>query len=280
MKTQLHRGRLATLLLFAILAACAKPAAVAPPEPASVIVQPEVVKAPVAPAPAILADAQSVLSAQRILVLLGYDVGKPDGVAGVATRRAVMAFQKEHGLSQDGLLTVAIFEKLKALQTAQQRSAPINLSAGDSLIYSDSSVEMVAAERVVQWDQAFGKNALVAARPATAGWPPAARTGLDWAISHALDQSGNAPTQWSSTGVEQRFEIRTFALSPREAALVGDHASSCRRFEMRSDARRYPGIACRDKNGSWIIARSKVKLARPATELGRVEAKAPRPQRN
>ena len=275
MKPLLHRGQFASILLLAVLAACAKPTAVAPPEPAPVLVQPAVVKAPVAPAPAILTDAQSVLSAQRILVLLGYEVGKPDGVAGVATRRAVMAFQKEHGLSQDGLITATVFEKLKALQTAQQRSTPINLSAGDSLIYSDSSVETVAAERVVQWDQAFGKNVLVAARPATAGWPPAARAGLDWAISHALDQSGNAPTQWSSTGVEQRFEIRTFALSPREAALVSGQASSCRRFEMRSDARRYPAIACRDRNASWIIARSKVKLARPATELGRAAAKAP-----
>ena len=275
MKRIFHSSRVAAVLAIAMLAACAKPAGVAPPASPPAPAPPAAVQAPAAPGPAVLSDASSILLAQRILVLLGYDVGKPDGVAGVATRRAVMAFQKEHGLSQDGLITAAVFEKLKALQTAQQRSTPINLSAGDSLIYSDSSVETVAAERVVQWDQAFGKNVLVAARPATAGWPPAARAGLDWAISHALDQSGNAPTQWSSTGVEQRFEIRTFALSPREMALVGSQASSCRRFEMRSDARRYPGIACRDRSGSWIIARSKVKLARPATELGRAAVKAP-----
>lgn len=273
-----HPGRIAAMLAIAAVAACAKPAAVAPPAPPPTPAQPAAVQPPAAPVPAVLTDASSILLAQRILVLLGYDVGKPDGVAGAATRRAVLAFQKDHALAQDGLITAALLDRLKTLQAGLQRSTTIALSAGDTLIYSDSSVELVAADRVVQWDQAFGKNVLVAARPATAGWPPAARAGLDWAISHALDQSGNAPTQWSSTGVEERFEIRTFALSPREAALVGGQASSCRRFEMRAEARRYPGIACRDRNGNWIIARSKVKLARPATELGRAAAKTP--QRN
>ncbi len=275
MRLLLRRGRFVSLLFMAVLAGCAKPDGVAPPAPPPASAQPAVVQPPAAPVPAGLTDASSILLAQRILVLLGYDVGKPDGVAGAATRRAVLAFQKDHMLAQDGLITPALLDRLKTLQAGLQRSTTIALSAGDTLIYSDSSIELVAAERVVQWDQAFGKNVLVAARPATAGWPPAARAGLDWAISHALDQSGNAPTQWSSTGVEERFEIRTFALSPREAALMGGQASSCRRFEMRSDARRYPGIACRDRSGSWIIARSKVKLARPATDLGRAAVKAP-----
>lgn len=264
----------AAILILAVLASCAKPATVAPPAPAAPPVEPVVTEAP-PPAPVAITDAASVASVQRMLAQLGYDVGKPDGIAGAATRRTVMAFQRDHALSQDGLITAGLIEKLKTLQAAQVRSAAINLSAGDTLIYSDGSVERAAADRVVQWDQAFGKNMLVAARPATAGWPPAARAGLDWAISHALDQSGSAPTQWSSTGVEQHFEIRTFALTPREAALVGD--PSCRRFEVRGGAqRRYPGIACRDRSGSWRIARSKVSLARPATGLGRALTAKPR----
>jgi hypothetical protein len=258
--------RSAAVLLLAVLAACAKPANVAPPTPAAPSVSVPDIPSPIVASPAPGADAATIASAQRLLSLLGYDAGKPDGVAGAATRRAVRAFQKDYELDQDGLITAALVEKLKAAQA--QRGITIALSAGDTLIYSDSSVEMVAAERVVQWDQAFGKNALMAARPATTGWPPAARAGLDWAISHALDQSGNAPTQWSSTGVEERFEIRTFALTPREAALASQ--PTCRRFEVRASAqRRYPGIACRDRSGSWRIARSKVTLARPATELGR-----------
>jgi hypothetical protein len=229
-----------------------------------------------APAPAGVTDAATITTAQRLLALLGYDAGKPDGIAGAATRRAVLAFQKDHDLAQNGLITVALVEKLKAAQAEFQRGTTIALSAGDMLIYSDSSVETVAADRVVHWDQAFGKNALVAARPATAGWPPAARAGLDWAISHALDQSDSAQTQWSSTGVEQHFEIRTFALTSREAALA--RGAACRRFEVRAGAqRRYPGIACRDRSGSWRIARSKVTLARPAATLGRTGAAPARP---
>lgn len=266
----------AAILVLAVLAGCAKPANVVPPEPPAPPVEPVVMETPPV-APVAITDAASVASVQRMLAQLGYDVGKPDGIAGAATRRTLMAFQRDHALSQDGLITAGLIEKLKALQAAQTRSAAINLSAGDTLIYSDSSVERVAADRVVQWDQVFGKNMLVAARPATAAWPPAARAGLDWAISHALDQSGSAPTQWSSTGVQRHFEIRTFTLTPREAALAGD--PSCRRFEVRGEAqRRYPGIACRDLSGSWRIARSKVILARPATGLGR--AVAAKPQRD
>jgi hypothetical protein len=256
----------AAILVLAALAACAKPANVAPPEPAAPPVEPAMAP-PSAPAPVGLTDTATVASVQRMLALLGYDAGKPDGIAGATTRRTVMAFQRDHALAQDGLITAALVERLKTLQAARQRNSAITLSAGDTLIYSDSSVEMVAADRVVQWDQVFGKNALVAARPATAGWPPAARAGLDWAISHALDGSRSAPTQWSSTGVEQHFEIRTFALTPREAALAS--GQSCRRFEVRGAQRRYPGIACRERDGSWRIARSNVTLARPATELGR-----------
>jgi hypothetical protein len=267
----------AAILVLAALTACAKPAAVVPPEPPAPPTPPVVMETP-PPAPAAVTDTASVASVQRMLAQLGYDVGKPDGIAGAATRRTLMAFQRDHALAQDGLITAGLIEKLKALQAAQMRSAAINLSAGDTLIYSDSSVERVAADRAVQWDQAFGKNALVAVRPATSGWPPAARAGLDWAISHALDQSSNAPTQWSSTGVEQRFEIRTFALNAREVALAGKEA--CRRFELRGVQRRYPAIACRGGAGDWTIARSKVTLARPAAELGRAMAQPAKPQRN
>lgn len=274
MKALFRLSPFAAALLMTVLAACAKPDAAPPPAPVAPPPQP-MAEVPAAPAPVAVTDAASIASVQRMLALLGYDAGKPDGAAGAATRRAVMAFQRDHALVQDGLITAALIDRLKTLQAGLQRSAMIALSAGDTLIYSDSSVEMVAAERVVQWEQVFGKNALVAARPATSGWPPAARAGLDWAISHALDQSGSAPTQWSSTGVEQRFEIRTFPLTAREAALTGEQM--CRRFELRGVQRRYPGIACRDRSGNWIIARSKVKLARPASELGRAPAK---PQRN
>ena len=85
-------GARATLLAAALaLAACSqapKPAraapVVAPPPPAPVAaVQPP------APDPDLVADPRAIAAAQRALNLLGYDVGKPDGVIGPATRRVI-----------------------------------------------------------------------------------------------------------------------------------------------------------------------------------------------
>ena len=46
----------------------------------------------------------SMLDAQRKLRSLGYDVGTPDGSYGPHTRRALLAFQKSHGLTATGRL--------------------------------------------------------------------------------------------------------------------------------------------------------------------------------
>ena len=52
---------------------------------------------------------------------------------------------------------------------------------------------------------------------------------------------------------------------------MGGDPSSCRRFELRADTSdhpgRYPGIACRDEDGTWYIPHSTVRLARPAAGL-------------
>jgi len=120
----------------------------------------------------------------------------------------------------------------------------------------------------VPWEQE-SKGGLVAIRPSTVGWPPAARAGLDWATSHALDVAGSPPIAWSSTGVERHFEIHaTQVLSPREAAMAGDAAQSCRHFELRGAEGHYPGIACRDSNGEWYFLHSRIRLAHPARRLG------------
>ncbi len=132
---------------------------------------------------------------------------------GAATRRAVLAFQKDHMLAQDGLITPAVCSiSSRHLQAGQQRSTPITLSAGDRLSIATVRSKLVAAERVVQWDQAFGKNVLVAARPATAGWPPA----------RAPVWTGRSPMRWTRAAMRRRngrarawnsvTEIRTFAL--------------------------------------------------------------------
>ncbi|WP_321326423.1 lytic murein transglycosylase [Thiomicrorhabdus sp.] len=53
---------------------------------------------------------------QTLLNSLGYDVGKPDGIAGSKTRGALRDFQTKHKIPADGFASVAM---LKALQKAQ-----------------------------------------------------------------------------------------------------------------------------------------------------------------
>jgi len=223
------------------------------------------------PEPDLLTEERAILAAQRALTQLGYNTGKADGVTGPATRRAVQAFQKDHGLAEDGRLTFALAKMLNSLVAQLPNTTPITVAAGDSIIYSDGSVDSAAHERVVPWDQ-DGSRALVAVRPSTRGWPPAARAGLDWATTHALDDGTGV--QWSSTGVQQQYEIHVYTqLSSREAALAGGGAS-CRRFELRTEdsSRRYPGLACKDARGDWVLPHTRIHLARPATALGAAPA--------
>lgn len=269
MKTASSTVMRATLLLAALtLAACsqspkpAPPLVVAPPPPAPVAAVP-----PPAPDQDLVTDPRAIAAAQRALNLLGYDVGKPDGVMGPATRRVLLAFQKDHALTEDGRLTSSIVERLKVLTAELSRPVTVAVAPGDTLVYSDGTLEVAAAERSLPWDQRKGAASLVAVRPSTAGWPAEAKAGLDWAVTHALDVS-SPPLEWSSTGVAARFEIRTTALTPREAALAGPAAQTCHRFEMRSGDHRYPAIACPDAKGMWSIPHSHIKLARPASGLG------------
>jgi peptidoglycan hydrolase-like protein with peptidoglycan-binding domain len=48
--------------------------------------------------------ADDVIEVQKALRELGFKVGKPDGIYGGRTRRAVERFQKQHKLEQDGLI--------------------------------------------------------------------------------------------------------------------------------------------------------------------------------
>ena len=213
------------------------------------------------PEPGVVTDKRNIAAAQRTLNQLGYNAGKPDGIVGPDTRQAIRAFQKDQGLVEDGRLTLSLAGKLQA-------EIFIVVRPGDLLVYADGETELVAVEREVQWNEGNTRS-LVAIRPSMAGWPEAARAGLDWAISHALDDPGSS-VKWSSTGVDQNFEIYASELTPGEAALAGDDAQSCRRFEMRSNERqsRYPAIACRDGNGWWYLLHSQIRFARPAMELG------------
>jgi len=53
------------------------------------------------------------LKIQSRLNAMGYDVGKPDGIAGSRTRKGVKMFQKKKGLPADGYLNVELLKLLK-----------------------------------------------------------------------------------------------------------------------------------------------------------------------
>lgn len=266
-------SRFAGVAIMLLVGACtAKPQPA--PEPV-VAAAPEPPPPPPPPAPppdpGLVTDKAAIAQAQRVLLQLGYKLGKPDGVEGPATERAIQAFQKEHGLAEEGRLTLSLVARLKtALAAANAKAAIIALRQGDMLIYNDGEVEFAAAGREVQWEQSDPRE-LVAIRPDMGDWPAAAKAGLDWALTHALDEPpARKPLKWSSTGVARHFEIRTFAaLTPREAGLVGGSPQYCRRYELRTEdpQQRYPGIACQDTNGGWYIPHSTIRFARPASGL-------------
>jgi lytic murein transglycosylase len=53
---------------------------------------------------------------QHLLVKLGYDVGKVDGIIGKKTRQSVKAMQKKLDMPQDSYPTVTLLKRLKTLQ--------------------------------------------------------------------------------------------------------------------------------------------------------------------
>jgi len=266
-----------SVLAVFLTVSCSQPAQQTPqiaPSPA-----PQTVASPAPPPPEQepVADERMVMAVQRALTQLGYSAGSVDGVMGPATRRAILAFQKDRGLVEDGRPSQALVSLLNNLVAQLPKNSMTTVAAGDVLLFGDGSKEIAKAERIVPWEQE-GKGGLVAIRPSTAGWPPAARAGLDWATTHALEVAGSPPIAWSSTGVAQHFEIHaTPVLSPREAAMAGDAAQSCRHFELRGAERHYPGIACRDANGEWYFLHSRIRLAHPARRLGsKVNSGTPR----
>ena len=122
---------------------------------------------------------------------------------------------------------------------------------------------------VVERQMGSASRTLIAIRPVTAGWPLAARLGLDWALSHALDDPApSASLQWSSTGVAPHFDIKaTSRVKGGEVGLGASYATaSCRRFELTQTGSKsaYPGIACQNAAGDWVLPSSGISIARPA----------------
>jgi hypothetical protein len=300
-------------------------------------------------------DAAATATAQHDLKTLDYNSGKDP--ADPALGRAILAFERDQGLAEDGNLTPALLDRLKTVR-AMLAKAPERRDAvyvyGDGTTRADSLALLMPpakglssdapanflmplkpgsqgmyrigargkdgnltpaitvtchAGRLASADMPLGTtetmtvdcagrgtpdapawrafyspalNAVVrlesgtkivdlmAIRPTTTSWPAAARTGLEWALTHQLDSGMAGPAEWSSTGVTAHFEIKTSApVTGQQAGLSGKYAVlSCRRFEMTEASARFPGIACQDKAG-WFLPGSDTRLASPANAISR-----------
>jgi hypothetical protein len=345
----MNRNRLFIVMLLLALPGCTHQAPqVAAPAPAPVepvMAPPRQLQVPAA-GPAI--DPATLVQAQAYLRALGYPAGKSGDANDPAFKRALLAFQKDQGLTEDGLPTPQVMEKLRLLR-ATLRIVPAAPPSG-LFVYSGSSsrhaltlttppdgfasdapanflmplraggqaslhltrkgaapvsvacrVGKVAASNLAlgivdtvsvdchgegagpQWHDLFSPRLgvvvqremgaatreLIAIRPVTGGWPLAARLGLDWALSHALDDPAPAASlQWSSTGVAPHFDVKaTTRVKGGEMGLGGTYAAAlCRRFELVQTGSKnsYPGIACQNGAGDWVIPNSGINIARPA----------------
>ncbi len=93
---------------------------------------------------------------------------------------------------------------------------------------------------------------LVAVELKDKGWPPAAQAGLGWALQDALETKSNGQSiEWGSSGVDDKVTIKP------TAALSESGLPYCRTFEKTvwsgSGKRIYPGKACRNTSGQWLI---------------------------
>ena len=353
-------------LLALALAACTQTAKIAAPAPTPPVVA-QTPPTPIVQTPP-ATDTADITLAERDLRALGYPVGKSGDVSDPALRHAILAFEKDQGLAEDGQLSPALEERLKQLRTAMLRKIAAQGGRNALFVYSDGTARgsglgilppvpaglvsdatadllhpvrpgsqvsyhlghkaqdgFVAVQSVscqvghvtpantvfgtadvlpvdcrmegdathvwhslyspmldatVQQDSAGKIRFLVAIRPSTASWPSAARTGLDWAITHALETpASDTAVQWSSTGVPQHFEVRAFGrISGQDMGLAGKYAAlNCRRFELVENSRppaRYPGVACEHGSGAWALAGTGIVLSSPARTVGMRDASA------
>ena len=83
-------------------------------------------------------------------------------------------------------------------------------------------------------------------------WPPVARAGLGWALDDVMESRNNGDgIVWQSSGVES--EVTIIPTSPMQS----EDGTHCRTFVMVETRegweRSYPGRACRDADGRWLI---------------------------
>jgi hypothetical protein len=126
----------AGLALLTLAAACAQA-----PKPAAPSARLPVAAAPapaMAPRPDPVMDPDSMEAARADLKLLGYAAGKLGDAADLS--HAILAFEKDQGLAEDGRLTPALAERLKHLRAELPKPAiTVIARQGEIFVYSDGS---------------------------------------------------------------------------------------------------------------------------------------------
>jgi peptidoglycan hydrolase-like protein with peptidoglycan-binding domain len=187
------------------------PAAYPAPPPGQVSVQPAAY--PPAPPPQAApptqyqpqyAPAQSqrdiTLGVQNELVALGYNPGSVDGISGRQTQEAIRAYQYQHGLPVDGVVTQKLLDHLRITRAAAAQQQPATYQPGQTgTTYSAVS----------------GGQASVAGAGATAA-PGSAATAGQAAPLASIDQSNCRPYQQvvNIEGQQQMVTSGTACLQP------------------------------------------------------------------
>ena len=100
-------------------------------------------------------DAETVRMVQQALNDAGYDCGKPDGIAGHKTRSAIMAYQKDKGLEQTGVVDDALLVALGIGEATESTLVPNDTAeapAGGG--FDLSAVEAVPELYTIDYDEA------------------------------------------------------------------------------------------------------------------------------
>lgn len=88
---------------------------------------------------------ETALEVQKMLTRLGFLNGTPDGSFGEKTETAVKQFQAKNGLTEDGIVTQSVYDKLKAVSDAAPEPVEvISISAYD--LYSQFDNNKTAAK--------------------------------------------------------------------------------------------------------------------------------------
>lgn len=96
---------------------------------------------------------KKIMAMQADLTALGYNPGRVDGVWGSRTEKAVKAFQKDAGMTADGVITQELADRLAAaagrdlppadMIHVENAHIPPRHDAGDAYIWSNGEVETV-----------------------------------------------------------------------------------------------------------------------------------------